>query len=237
MAPISTAPPEHRDAQDGPEAHNPLRLRLLILGIGQDIEDLNRPLLEGNSPQHGSAPRVKLAHPLPVVSVLRGRTVESPHAKDRAVEPAEVSIAGVAELRGVLNQGFQDRLEIEWRAVDDLEDLACGCLLLQGLRQALLELAGPRPVALPRQAARGRGRCGRSLSAFGTPRHGPPSSSAGIGGARLRQGVRVGKGAWPGSLAWIDPDFRRVALDHLAPAEWGSPSPHRSHQSRRSGGT
>ena len=47
-------------------------------------------------------------------------------------------------------------------------------------------------------------------------------------GARLRQGVRVGKGEWPafddcgertGSLDGIDPDFRRVALDYLTPAE------------------
>ena len=63
---------------------------------------------------------------------------------------------------------------------------------------------------------------------------GPLLDSAGIGGARLRQGVRVGKGEWPvfddsgertGRLGGIDPDFRRVAVVYLTPAEFEQPSP------------
>src|SRR5712692_10612822 len=50
--------PEHRNSQQRAEAAKLLRLGQLILGIRQDIEDMNCPVLQGNPPRSRSAPRV-----------------------------------------------------------------------------------------------------------------------------------------------------------------------------------
>ena len=42
--------PEHRDAQDRPEARDPLSLELFKLAIRQDVKDLDRPMLKADPP-------------------------------------------------------------------------------------------------------------------------------------------------------------------------------------------
>src|SRR4030095_14951089 len=42
--------PQHGDGQHGPVTANPLRLVLLELRIGQNIDDLDRPALDGRPP-------------------------------------------------------------------------------------------------------------------------------------------------------------------------------------------
>ena len=45
------SPPGAGDADDGPEAADPLILTQLILGIGTDIEDMDWPPFEGDPPR------------------------------------------------------------------------------------------------------------------------------------------------------------------------------------------
>src|SRR5258705_9964600 len=126
--------PEHRDAHDRTEASDLLCLELLKLRIGQDVEDVNRLMLETNSPHHRLASRAKLASH-PELPELWGGAEECSDAKDLAVESIDVAVGGSAELRGVLDEGIQHRLEIERRTTNHLEDLSGRRLLLERLGQ------------------------------------------------------------------------------------------------------
>src|SRR5262249_61746415 len=78
--------------------------------------------------------------PTPVLVELRTRSVRHGDSKDLAVESCDAPSAGLTQPHRVLDQRLQDRLEVEGRAADDLEYLAGGRLLLQGLGQ--LAVAG-----------------------------------------------------------------------------------------------
>src|SRR5262249_34793257 len=52
--------PEERDTDDGAEASQSLIFGKSILGVGQDIENVNRLALEGDPPDDGTASRPKL---------------------------------------------------------------------------------------------------------------------------------------------------------------------------------
>src|SRR5215468_5725403 len=98
---------------------------------------MNRPALEADAPQHRPTPEAKLVS-LPELPELWRAAVERATAKDLAVESEDVSIAAITELRRVLDERVQHWLKIECRAVDDLEDLRRGSLLIQRLGQVLV---------------------------------------------------------------------------------------------------
>src|SRR3990167_8478385 len=55
------------------------------------------------------------------------------NAEDLAVESKDMTVLGTAESCGILDEGFQNGLEIKRGATDHLEDFAGGGLLLEGL--------------------------------------------------------------------------------------------------------
>src|SRR5712692_5888618 len=85
-----------------------------------------------------------------------------------AVEGGEPSIA---QPRGTLHDRVEHGLQIRARATDDTEDLGRRRLLLEGLRQALLELACPGAFGLLRCAGDRSRRFGLSLRGLYTPAH------------------------------------------------------------------
>src|SRR5262249_49158182 len=98
---------------------DPLSIELLILGISQDIEDMNRPALEADAPHDRPTFQAKLPA-LPELSKLWRATVERATAKHLAVELEDVSMPAIAELRRVLDECVEHWLKIERRAADDL---------------------------------------------------------------------------------------------------------------------
>src|SRR3990172_8794430 len=55
------------------------------------------------------------------------------NAEDLAVESKDMTVLGTAESCGILDEGFQNGLEIKRGATDHLEDFAGGGLLREGL--------------------------------------------------------------------------------------------------------
>ena len=82
----------------------------------------------------------------PGLCLLNGGAVVRHCTQDLAVESEDPPLPGVAEFRRVLDEHLEQRLEIERRPADDLEDLGDGGLL----RQRLGQLAVPR-LELPEQ--------------------------------------------------------------------------------------
>jgi len=76
--------------------------------------------------------------------------VVSDHVEERAVVAHDHRARGVAEPEGVHRDGIEDRLRVCGRATDDPKDLGRRGPLLQRLRQALLVVADPEAVVLPR---------------------------------------------------------------------------------------
>src|ERR1700722_7584734 len=52
-----------------------------------------------------------------------------------AIPAVDISELGVADADGILKHGCKNRLKIAGRAADNLENLGCGRLLLQGFRE------------------------------------------------------------------------------------------------------
>ena len=73
--------------------------------------------------------------PLRVLAELRGHPGSGHHVVELPSLPVDLARIGAAEPHRALDEGFQHGLEIEGRAADDLEDLARGGLLLEGLGQ------------------------------------------------------------------------------------------------------
>src|SRR5262245_59791675 len=96
---------------------------------------MDRPTIEGCPPHGGAWPKANKISLLLIFSMLRrGPIVRNP-AKDLPVKAEDDARTGAAEPHRVLDQRFQDRLQVERRAADDLEDLTGGSLLLQRLGQ------------------------------------------------------------------------------------------------------
>jgi len=68
------------------------------------------------------------------------------------VELIERAEESVAQLHGASDDRVEDRLRIGPRPADDPQDLACRRMLLEGLRQALLEVVPPEAFGLRRRA-------------------------------------------------------------------------------------
>ena len=140
--------------------------------------------------------------------------MEGSHPKDLAVESPDGSSAGVAESRCILNQRFETGLEIKRRPADDFEDFAGRGLLIQRLRQTLLEVTAPGAVVLERLA--GGSGLDRSFHGLWTPTHRPLlACHSAATDDRLGEGDGISK--WPAGR-FTRPESRplRPSRDHCA---------------------
>ena len=134
---------------------------------------------------------------------LRGHPARYRQAIEVPILPDDRARVGTAQPRRVLDEGFQHGLEIERRAADDLEDLARGGLLLQGLGKIpvsaleLLEqadvldgddgLVGERPEELHLALREGPGLCPRDedrADGMPVPEHGRGDGATPASGQR-----------------------------------------------------
>src|SRR5262249_57340615 len=103
---------EHRHTQDRPKATRLLRFDQGVLGIRQDVRDMNGPALERSPPRRGSAPETEWVL-RPGVLELAGHPVIGGQAKDLTIESKDDSAGRVTDARPVLDQGLQHRLNVE----------------------------------------------------------------------------------------------------------------------------
>ena len=131
-----------RDGHDRAVTPQTLELAHPVVRVREHVMDMHRPALEGG-PSDGRARCQGVRMFFVVLSHLRqcaGGTGSRREAQDLATQPVDRALLRYAEPPCALDQGFQDKLQIKRRAADDLEDLAGGGLLLEGLG----ELPGAR---------------------------------------------------------------------------------------------
>jgi hypothetical protein len=92
------------------------------------------PAFEGRSCREGSAPEPNRLPP-PQLDMLGRATVARRPLEQLPVEPIDVAVLGTAQQDRTLDQGLQDRLDVEGGAANQLQDFARSRLLLQRLRQ------------------------------------------------------------------------------------------------------
>src|SRR5260221_168792 len=121
----------HRHSEKGPDAAGPGRLGVngTPLRIGLRIEDLYCPVLNSYAPDDRAVSWPNPATVCPLSKPRRGIVIRS-EVVHLAVRPKDEPLLGRAELRRVLDQSFENGLEVECRAADDLEHVGGGGLLL-----------------------------------------------------------------------------------------------------------
>src|SRR5437867_136417 len=99
--------------------------------------DMNGVALEQSSPDRGPAAGSKRIL-LDELSEVGRDVVRGGQPLQLSIEPVDDSTVGATEPRCVLDERFQDGLEVERGAADDLQDFAGGGLLLQRVGQGLV---------------------------------------------------------------------------------------------------
>src|SRR5437867_6345557 len=95
---------------------------------------MNGPALKGRPPRTRPSPGSDRILQKEISEFIRAAVV-SREAEDLAIEPPNESLRGGAEPCRVLNQRLQDRVKIEGRTANHLEDFARRRLLVQRLRE------------------------------------------------------------------------------------------------------
>src|SRR5713226_6758766 len=95
---------------------------------------MNGPALKGRPPRTRPSPGSDRILQKEIPEFIRAAVV-SCEAEDLAIEPPNESLPGGAEPCRVLHQRLQDRVKIEGRAANHLEDFARRRLLVQRLRE------------------------------------------------------------------------------------------------------
>src|SRR5262245_28265402 len=126
--------PQHRNTENSPEASNSLIADPIVFGVGQYVGDVNHSPLQ-SCPSRDAPSRDRRWIPLHELLVVGGDAVRDHRAETPTVLLEEEALVGLTKTGRVLNKRLQYRLEVERRSADDLQDLACGGLLLQGLGQ------------------------------------------------------------------------------------------------------
>src|SRR5215510_8499822 len=96
---------------------------------------MHRPELEGDPPHDGSSSRANIRR---VLLEFRGAPVERRRVKEFTIGSKDGPLGSVTELGRILDEGFEDRLEVKRRAADDLEDLCRSGLLIQRLGEVAI---------------------------------------------------------------------------------------------------
>ena len=118
--------------------------------VGEHVRDVHRTHTEIHSSDHRSGITRRDCGLGKVLAQLRRYVRGRGNPEHVAVEAPDESAICSAEADRIVEHGLEDRLELVTGAADDGQDLACGGLLLDRLRQ----LAGGRgkPIVQPRLA-------------------------------------------------------------------------------------
>ncbi len=129
------AVPQHRHRHDGPHAGDSLHLEERVFRIVQDVGDMDHATIEQHAPRGGAAFRHVGERPFHAL-VLLGVLVEPgerDHAEDVTVAAGEVAGLGMTQPHRMLGNDLQDRIEVEARERDRLQDILHRRLALRGL--------------------------------------------------------------------------------------------------------
>ena len=111
-----------------------LAYRVLRVGLGGEIVDVDRPSIDHGAAGDGAAVD-RPSHP----ALQRNRPVMG-HWPDRvSIHSLDDYVVRVAETGGAFGDGVKHRLEISGGSADDPEDLSGGGLLLEGLGEVDVE--------------------------------------------------------------------------------------------------
>ena len=122
---------EHGDPKHGPDGVH-MYCPIGVLGVGQDIMNVDRAPLEGGARRAGMASGSN-GIPLDECSEFGGGVVRGHGSQKLTVEAEDERAFGRAQPDRVLGQRLEDRLEIERGAADHLEQLAGRRLPLERL--------------------------------------------------------------------------------------------------------
>src|SRR5262249_50853544 len=125
------ARPEYGSRQDGPEWMN-VDDTIGVLRVGLSVENVDGPSLEGCTCRAALLAR-RDGILLQECPRLGGGVMSSHDAQHLAVEAKDAGLLCPAQPDTIRGQRVEDRLEIECRAADHLEELARGRLLLPRL--------------------------------------------------------------------------------------------------------
>ena len=121
---------QHRDARRGSLAAHPLGHLGFVLGVGEDVDDVDDPALErGPSDRRAASGADDVLSP--VLAELGTGPIVRKKPEHLAVETRQQTALGPGQPGRVLDEGLEHGLEIERGAADHLEDFAGGRLLLQ----------------------------------------------------------------------------------------------------------
>ena len=125
---------EHRDAQHRPLAAELARLVPLVGRIGQNVVDLHDAALEADPPDQRSRRRGDRCVG-DERAVLRRPAEQKRQSIHVALELVDHAGVRATKPYGMPYDRLEHRLELEGRAADNLQDLACRSLLLHRLRE------------------------------------------------------------------------------------------------------
>jgi hypothetical protein len=188
---------QHRHRDDTAKGYAHLR-RDLVLGVVSNVRDMHDALRQDGPSGGTPVARRHWERALDGSGLLWIDVRQRGSVNEFAIERRNSAGACAAQVHRTVGDCVEHRLEIGRRARDHLQDVGRGRLLLQRLRQPLLQVANPGPFVLPRLAGDRELRFDLGLRGLRTPTHQPPLHRAMVG-ARLRQGVRGGKYEWLGS--------------------------------------
>src|SRR5262245_11632854 len=151
-----------------------------------------RPPLDRDPPRDRASARMDGVL-LPKGSYFGGSSTVNQGAQDLAVELADHTGVGTAKPSDALDQRIEHRLRVGRCAANDSQDVGRRLLLIEGVSQALLQIADPSVVVLGRLASNG-GLGFLGLRGLWTPAHWPPLASYESAGDRLGEPVNQGKG-------------------------------------------
>jgi hypothetical protein len=122
----------HRHTEKGPDAASirSFSINGTPVRIGLRIEDLYCPVLNRYAPDDRAVSWPNPATVCPLSKPRRGIVI---HGKvvQLTVRPKDEPLLGRTKLRGILDQSFENGLQVEGGAADDLEHVGGGGLLLQ----------------------------------------------------------------------------------------------------------
>ena len=141
-------PDEHRDAEHGALTPRLQRLLPAVVGVGEDVGNVDGPPLEGYLADERALADLDRAAG-EQIAILARAADRNAHSIGAALADVDVSGVGSAELRRVLDHRGEDQLEVDPRLAHDREHLAGGRLLLPGFGQRSDEISAV--VARPRR--------------------------------------------------------------------------------------
>src|SRR4029453_19095896 len=116
---------EHRDSDSRSGASQSVSFRQLILRIREDVVNMNDTLFKGDPRHGGSSPRSNWVL-LKEILEFRRNVVSDSRAQHFPIDSQNKPGIRTAQSRRVLDEGFENRIEVKRRSAYNLENFTCG---------------------------------------------------------------------------------------------------------------